>query len=394
MSHRAPPRVHVDHSRATCTRCVRLCRRRYPCSMSDAQDDEADRIGRSVVVVAAPDVGGRDGPGSALVGPPRDTLLRLDGHAAAVTGLAWHPSQPILASSSFDKTALLWDAGSEQAPAVASLAGHTSSVTALAFGGRDGEFVVTVSADKSGAVYDAVTAQRVRALKGHSSHVNAVDGSSRVPDRGAAANAGPAPHLVVTGSNDRSARVWDLRSRRNCVSVAHEYQVLDVAFGQGEWTLCTAGIDPRVRVFDTRKPHAPLFLLEAHGEMVTGLAVSPLGTHLATHGADGRVGVWDVQPFVGGDGERLQRALETDGHGFEDNLMRLGWDRCGTRVAAGAVDGTVLVWDADDGELLYRLTGHSGCVTDVRFCPLADTLVASASTDSSVILGHLPSLLT
>lgn len=359
--------------------------------MRRSADAEAASAGGGLVVVAAPAVGDGDDPASALVGPPQDTLLRLDGHGAAVTGLAWHPSQPVLASASFDKTALIWDAAVEDAPAVASLTGHASSLTAIAFAGVSGEYVVTASADKTGAVYDAVTAQRVRVLKGHTSHVNAVDGGTRVGER---ASSMDAPYLVVTGSNDRSARVWDLRSRRISTTLQNRYQILDVAFGMDDWTLFVSGIDPRVQMFDTRKPDAPVRYLEAHGEMVTGLAVSPLGTHLATNGADGRIGLWDVQPFVGGDGERLQRALDTDGHGFEDNLMRLGWDRCGTRIAAGAVDGTVIVWDADDGEMLYRLTGHSGCVTDVRFSPLVDTLVASSSSDNSIMLGHLPSLLT
>jgi Prp8 binding protein len=351
----------------------------------------ADAEPTGVVVVPSPLV--PTSAPSTFTGPPPDVLLQLAGHGAAVTGLSWHPTAPLLASSSFDKTVLLWDVGAPDVPAVAQLQGHTSSVTAVAFCAA-GDLVATASADKTAAVYDAVTGQRLRVLKGHTSHVTCVDGGAAVLDRAGGGGGSGVAHLLLTGGNDCTARVWDSRERRRACGVvlSHAYQVLDVAFGAEEWTVFSAGIDPRVHVWDTRRAAAPVRRLDVHGGAVTGLSVSPLGGHLASYGSDGRVGVWDVRPFVGGgDAERLERALDGGaGGGFEKEMLRCGWDRCGTRIAAGSGEGEVLVWDADDGELLFRLTGHTGCVNDVKFCPVEDTLVASASSDATVIVGHLP----
>lgn len=330
---------------------------------------------------------------STSAGPPQDTLLRLDGHGAAVTGLSWHPAKPLLASSSFDKTLLLWDISEDGAPAVAQLKGHTSSVTAVSYV-VGGDLLASASADKTAAVYDAVTTQRVRVLKGHTSHVTCVDGGSALLERTSGIGAG---HMVATGGNDRTARVWDGRDRRRGgeLVLSHEYQVMDVALGGEDWTLFTVGIDPRVYMWDVRNASAPVRFLEAHVDSVTGVSVSPVGGQLASHGSDGRVGVWDVRPFVqGGDLARLERALDCgEGSGFEHEMLRCGWDRCGTRIAAGTAGGAVLVWDTDDGELLWNLTGHKGSVNDTKFCSCEDTLLASASSDGTVLVGQLPSML-
>jgi Prp8 binding protein len=331
---------------------------------------------------------------TASAGPPEDTLLRLDGHGAAVTGLSWHPTRPLLVSSSFDKTALLWDVGAADAPAVAQFKGHTSSVTAVSYIAA-GDLLATSSADKTAAVYDAVTTQRVRVLKGHTSHVTCVDGGAAVIGR--AGGGGGEGYVLVTGGNDRTARMWDSRERRQGgeLVLAHEYQVLDVVLGAEDWTVFSVGIEPRVYMWDVRNAAAPVRYLDAHVEKVTGICLTSTGGQLASYGSDGRVGVWDVRPFVqGGDTARLERALDCGaGGGFEEELLRCGWDRCGTRIAAGNADGEVLVWDVDDGELLWRLSGHKGCVNDVKFCLTEDTLVASASSDCSVMVGQLPSML-
>jgi Prp8 binding protein len=328
-------------------------------------------------------------------GLPRDTILRLEGHNCAVTSLCFHPHESFLASGGFDGRALLWQTNKTPSSGILSYTGHKASVTAVAFVGTEGDSLATASADKTVAVSDFATAARLKTLRGHKSHVTCVDGGASLAGaefRHESKSAGK--FCLVSGSNDRTARLWDIRShrRREEVLFAHGYQVLDVKFGEDMQSVFTSGIDPRIHAWDVRKPSEVMFTLEGHTDMVTGLAISPLGSHLASHGADGTVGIWDVRPFVGqdGSGDRLELRLGGCVHGFEHNLMRLGWDRCGTRVVAGSADGTVAVWDADDGELVFQLGGHHGCVNDVRFSPTDDTLIASASSDQVILLGHIP----
>lgn len=346
------------------------------------------------VVVAAPETEEDHKPDG--YGPLRDTVLKLEGHGAAVNGLAWHPVEPLLASASFDKTVYLWQTSDPGCPAVSVLRGHTSSVTGVSFIGNGG-VLTTSSADKTLAVYDAVTGDRLKILRGHTSHVNSVrgrdvhGGSDDVFLTGNPAE----PYLILSGANDCSARVWDSRNwrRGSEIVLAHDYQVLDALFGEDQHIIYSSGIDPRIYTWDARKPDTPVEFMNGHTDIVTGLAISTLHSHVATHSADGRVGIWDVRPFIGesGHGSRLERFLGGCSHGFEQNLMRPGWDLGGARVAAGTADGVVHVWDADDGELICSLGGHQGAVTDVSFSPVVDTLLASASLDNTILLGHIPS---
>ena len=51
----------------------------------------------------------------------------------------------------------------------------------------------------------------------------------------------------------------------------------------------------------------------------------------------------------------------------------------GTTVASADVEGVIHVWQAADGKLLHRLTGHVGAVNHLAFSPLGDLLISAGS---------------
>ncbi|QEL13456.1 WD40 repeat domain-containing protein [Limnoglobus roseus] len=75
------------------------------------------------------------------------------------------------------------------------LNGHTDSVTAVAFS-PDGSRIVTGSEDKTARVWDAKTGTELLALMGHSEELFSVAFS-------------PDGSRVATGSRDGTARIWD-----------------------------------------------------------------------------------------------------------------------------------------------------------------------------------------
>ena len=64
-------------------------------------------------------------------------------------------------------------------------------------------------------------------------------------------------------------------------------------------------------------------------------------------------------------------------------FVAIGPDR--VRIASGADDKTVRLWDAASGELLETLTGHEEAVQSAAFSP-DGTRIASGSVDKTVRL--------
>lgn len=93
-----------------------------------------------------------------------DCVLLMEGHTAAVTGLAVSEEGSLLVTSSADHTARVWGLDKGQCKAV--LQGHTAAVNAVVVDTR-GRFAVTASADATGRVWDLHSGQCAHVLRGH-----------------------------------------------------------------------------------------------------------------------------------------------------------------------------------------------------------------------------------
>ena len=52
------------------------------------------------------------------------------------------------------------------------------------------------------------------------------------------------------------------------------------------------------QVWDLRKDEEPTLVLKGHSDTVTGMRVSPDGSHLLTNAMDGTLRMWDMRPFA------------------------------------------------------------------------------------------------
>ena len=284
----------------------------------------------------------------ALANPSQNYMV-LHGHKNAVLEVQWTADGSQLLSCSADKVR------TRHSPAIPRWA-----LTLLA---------QTVRA------WDAGTGQSVKKMGEHTGIVNSVCAARR------------GTPLLVSGSDDGTARLWDLRVRR-CVQkfgeVPGSFPVTCVALGAGSETLFAGGVDNLLRAWDLRTGQLSL-TLEGHGDTVTGCALSPDGSFLLSNAMDNTLRVWDVRPFA--PTQRCVKVLTAHAHNFEKLLLRCSWSADGSKVSCGSADRMLYVWGAD-GALQYKLPGHKGSVNEAVFHP-QEPIVASCSSDQTIYLGEL-----
>jgi len=306
---------------------------------------------------------------SSLLSP---TML-LSGHQGEVWATKFSPSGKELASASFDKTILLWKTTGE-CPNYGLLSGHTSSVLDVVWN-ADGTALWSCSADRTVILWDVVQGQRQRKLQNHKSIVNSV---AVAKDK----------HLAASASDEGISYIWDARSKQPAFTIREKHPMLSVALsasGQAD-RLFVSGIDPDIHMYDLRHPQQSSMTLSGHVDSVTGISLSPDGSHLLSNSMDQTLRMWDIRPYAGGD--RCVKFFMGHVHNFEKNLLRCSWSPDSSKVAAGSADRFVYVWDAASGRVLYKLPGHAGSVNEVVFHP-QEPIIASASSDRNIYLGEM-----
>jgi WD repeat-containing protein 61 len=188
---------------------------------------------------------------------------------------------------------------------------------------------------------------------------------------------------LLTGSLDESVKRWtngdDDGSALRDLSTAHTYTghtlgvcALDV---NGDGLVAASALDGVVRAWDGKTGETRLALESAPAES-WGVKFDPAkgSTLLAIGGGVSQcVHVYDVR-----DGEK-KKSLELPATTAEKPkngrfVHSVAYSPDGKRIACGATDGTVGVFDVKTGKCVHTLTGHVAPVRDITFSPDGKTL--------------------
>jgi Prp8 binding protein len=177
--------------------------------------------------------------------------------------------------------------------------------------------------------------------------------------------------ILISGSDDGYIGIWDPRTKTAVDFIQTEFPVTAVALSEAGNELYSGGIDNDIKVWDARK-QAIVYSMLGHNDTISSLRVSPDSQTLLSNSMDSTVRTWDIRPFAPTD--RHIRTFDGAHAGIEKNLIKASWDKDGKRIAAGAGDGTAVVWSSDTGKLLYKLPGHKGTVNAAELSPGSDPL--------------------
>ncbi|EJD35707.1 WD40 repeat-like protein [Auricularia subglabra TFB-10046 SS5] len=309
-------------------------------------------------------------------------IVSLSGaHSAEIHCCRFDPTGQNIAAGSTDKTISLWRTYPPTNNYGHLTTIHKSAVLDLHWS-LHSPLLYSVSADRTLALTDVTTGQRVLKIPAHRKIVNALD-------RTVAGGAGV--ELVATASDDGTVCIWEGGDEATKAPVA-EFEIgcpaTAVCWSADGSQVFVGALDNEIHVWDLRK-RARVFALEGHTDTVCSLALSPNGNFLLSPSLSGQTLVHDVRPFSAVP-NRVHRSLAGHMAGYEGTLFKCAWSRDdgGARVAVGCADRTVCIWEVETGKILYKLPGHKGSVSAVDFHP-KEPIILTGAKDAIMLLGEI-----
>jgi WD40 repeat protein len=183
-------------------------------------------------------------------------------------------------------------------------------------------------------------------LEGHSDYVKTV---SITPDGSRA----------VSGSSDKTLRLWDLRSGK-CIRTleGHAGAVYSVNMTPDCKRAVSGSADRTLRLWNLKTGEC-IKTLRGHTEIVGAVSITPDGSRAVSGSSDKTVRVWNLES-----GKCLW-ILE----GHSDYVKTVSITPDGSRAVSGSSDKTLRLWDLRSGKCIRTLIGHTGAIRSVSITP-------------------------
>ncbi|KAJ8903989.1 hypothetical protein NDN08_000519 [Rhodosorus marinus] len=255
---------------------------------------------------------------------------------------------------------------------------HDSVVCCVRYS-YSGQYLATGS-NKCAQIFDAATGAKIATFardEGADQQYNDTQQDSFIR----AVCFSPDGKWLITGSEDRLVRVWDVRTRTvKHKLTGHETDIYSVDASSDNKFIASGSGDKTAKLWDLKTGQ----LLHTLGggdraptDGVTSVTVSPTSLHVAAGSLDKIVRVWEVETG------RLVRSFE----GHRDSVYSVAFSPDCRMLLSGSLDKTLKLWDLaasnPSNQCRLSFTGHKDFVLSVAFSPNGRWLI-SGSKDRTV----------
>ena len=255
-----------------------------------------------------------------------------------------------------------------------SFKGHSDWIRSLAFS-PDGQAIVSGSNDETARLWDVKTGQLIHMLTGHEQRIKSVGIS---PDGG----------IIASASANSIIKLWSLQTgKRQCTiktsdNPATVLNAIVISPRGNIIASASASTQGTVKLWDLENGKRK-YAVAAHDSSVLALAFSPDGQVLVSGSKSSNIKVW-------GSGGNSKKPLYVIEHAHLSEVLSLAVSPDGQTLVSGGADRTIKLWDLATGtkKQPHILYGHAGRVWCVAISP-DGTKIASASADYTVKLWDL-----
>ncbi len=229
------------------------------------------------------------------------------------------------------------------------LRGHTADVNTAEFSSDD-RLVVTSSDDQTARVWDASTGMTVHVLGPHKGRVTS-------------ARFSPDSTLAVTSAEDNTVSVWDVERGTLLHALdQHTDKITSVGFLDAR-TVISTSVDGTARVWQLDAPATPA-VLRGHQGAVIGAVSSPDGTRVLTWSNDESVKAW----------VRTSATLNQWTAVRNMRARAAALDGTGSRTAIVSAGNGIRIEDSD-GRVTASHSSDGSTIVSVALCPSGECLI-------------------
>jgi len=240
---------------------------------------------------------------------------------------------------------------------------------------------IAIAAGDSVSIHEVEQFSETAVFRGHVGNVTSLAWS---PD---------GRYLASGASNDSVIHVWDVTNSVEAYTLrGHEGWIRNVIFSPDGKRLASGSTDLSVRIWDTASQRT-IYTLTGHTDLIGGIAWSSDGTQLATAARDGTVRLWDTTTGQPIEGFAFQTPINANdpqkNHYWATGLV---WTPDGKSLFVGATNGLVTMLNAQTGQVVRTLSGHTSWIT-IRGLQLSTdgTVLYSAGLDGLICVWDVAS---